>query len=261
MGPAWPQASQSMTAQIIAKNPPLLGHHHQVDCAETHGAFIRIGAGMKCSRPCLVPADARCSLQAMEKLKLDTETPAPGTRPKALGMVSCVGTEYVAFKSPLPLQNKVMCIAHNKHMNVLRSTEVETQARASKASLQLLPWPIFTYMPVPLRPAIRTTIHLPPPPPREHLNCADEGHLQTPSDACSCADRWSSTSQTSSTRCVGSCGKSQTVVSKLTQPRRVMSGSLTGPARSSWWSTRSTGAWRWRRPSRSWRRARKMPCR
>ena len=46
-------------------------------------------------------------MQAVEKLKLDTETPAAGTRPKALGMVSCVGTEYVAFKSPLPLDHKV----------------------------------------------------------------------------------------------------------------------------------------------------------
>ena len=43
----------------------------------------------------------------MEKLKLDTETPAAGVRPKGLGMVSCVGTEYVSFKSPLPLDNKV----------------------------------------------------------------------------------------------------------------------------------------------------------
>ncbi len=46
-------------------------------------------------------------LQAIEKLKLDTETPEPGVRPKGLGMVSCVGTEYVPFSSPLPLENKV----------------------------------------------------------------------------------------------------------------------------------------------------------
>eukprot|EP00891_Asterochloris_glomerata_P001316 jgi/Astpho2/1316/Aster-06188 len=45
--------------------------------------------------------------QAVEKLKLDTETPPPGQRPKGLGMVSCVGTEYVGFKKPLPLENKV----------------------------------------------------------------------------------------------------------------------------------------------------------
>ena len=47
------------------------------------------------------------TVQAVEKLKLDTETPAAGVRPKGLGMVSCVGTEYVSFKSPLPLNNKV----------------------------------------------------------------------------------------------------------------------------------------------------------
>jgi hypothetical protein len=45
--------------------------------------------------------------QAIEKLKLDTETPAPGTRPKGLGMISCVGDEYVEFSSPLPLEKKV----------------------------------------------------------------------------------------------------------------------------------------------------------
>ena len=59
------------------------------------------------------PASHMCGLtehaqlQAMEKLKLDTDTPAPGTRPKALGMISCVGTEYVPFKAPLPLEHKV----------------------------------------------------------------------------------------------------------------------------------------------------------
>eukprot|EP00877_Chromochloris_zofingiensis_P015255 jgi/Chrzof1/9984/Cz04g22250.t1 len=45
--------------------------------------------------------------QAIEKLKLDTETPAPGNRPKAMGMISCVGEEYVPFSSPLRLENKV----------------------------------------------------------------------------------------------------------------------------------------------------------
>ena len=44
--------------------------------------------------------------QAIEKLKLDKEDPASG-RPSGLGMVSCVGTEYVAWKSALALQNKV----------------------------------------------------------------------------------------------------------------------------------------------------------
>lgn len=56
--------------------------------------------------------DLWLAAQAVEKLKLDTETPAAGTRPKGLGMVSCVGTEYVAFKSPLPLDNKVCSCGH-----------------------------------------------------------------------------------------------------------------------------------------------------
>lgn len=45
--------------------------------------------------------------QAIGKLKLDNEAPGPGQRPKALGMISCVGEEYVPFKSPLPLKDKV----------------------------------------------------------------------------------------------------------------------------------------------------------
>jgi hypothetical protein len=44
--------------------------------------------------------------QAIDKLKLDNESPPPGQRPKALGMVSCVGDEYVGFKQPLPLEDK-----------------------------------------------------------------------------------------------------------------------------------------------------------
>lgn len=46
-------------------------------------------------------------MQAIDKLRLDTDKPQPGVRPKALGMESCVGTEYVAFKTPLPLEGKV----------------------------------------------------------------------------------------------------------------------------------------------------------
>lgn len=48
-----------------------------------------------------------CLPQAVEKLKLDNESPPAGVRPKGLGMISCVGTEYVEFSSPLPLENKV----------------------------------------------------------------------------------------------------------------------------------------------------------
>ena len=45
--------------------------------------------------------------QAIDKLELDTEDPPPGTRPKALGMISCVGIETVKFQTPLPLTGKV----------------------------------------------------------------------------------------------------------------------------------------------------------
>lgn len=43
-------------------------------------------------------------LQAIDRLRLDTKGPG---RPRALGMESSVGTEYVAFKTPLPLEGKV----------------------------------------------------------------------------------------------------------------------------------------------------------
>jgi dynein heavy chain len=42
--------------------------------------------------------------QAINDLKLDTNT---GVRPTALGMISCVGTEYVDFNEPLKLLGKV----------------------------------------------------------------------------------------------------------------------------------------------------------
>ena len=45
--------------------------------------------------------------QAIDKLKLDNDTPPVGQRPKGLGMISCVGVEYVEFSAPLPLENKV----------------------------------------------------------------------------------------------------------------------------------------------------------
>jgi hypothetical protein len=48
--------------------------------------------------------------QAIGKLKLDNDTPPAGQRPKALGMMSCVGEEYVPFKTPLPLLNKVRTV-------------------------------------------------------------------------------------------------------------------------------------------------------
>ena len=45
--------------------------------------------------------------QAIEKLKLDNDSPPAGVRPKALGMESCVGIEYQPWKTPLPLEGKV----------------------------------------------------------------------------------------------------------------------------------------------------------
>ena len=45
--------------------------------------------------------------QAIEKLQLDNENPPPNVRPKAEGMHSCVGKEYVKFSSDLPLEGKV----------------------------------------------------------------------------------------------------------------------------------------------------------
>lgn len=50
--------------------------------------------------------------QAIGKLKLDSDAPASGQRPRGLGMVSCVGEEYVPFKSPLPLEGKVRHALH-----------------------------------------------------------------------------------------------------------------------------------------------------
>ena len=72
-----------------------------------------------CVTPC-VTADCLClcvsypqvmqhmskCFQAIDKLKLDNESPPPGQRPKALGMVSSIGEEYVGFKQPLPLEDK-----------------------------------------------------------------------------------------------------------------------------------------------------------
>ncbi len=46
-------------------------------------------------------------MQAIDKLRLDNADPPAGVRPKALGMESCVGVEYVQFATTLPLENKV----------------------------------------------------------------------------------------------------------------------------------------------------------
>lgn len=65
--------------------------------------------------------------QAIGKLKLDNEAPAPGQRPRALGMISCVGEEYVPFKSPLPLVDKVRIVMLGcvHIMTAMQHTELE----------------------------------------------------------------------------------------------------------------------------------------
>jgi dynein heavy chain len=45
--------------------------------------------------------------QAIEKLTLDTEKPAAGKRPKAKGIVSCVGKETIPFQTEMALAGKV----------------------------------------------------------------------------------------------------------------------------------------------------------
>ena len=52
--------------------------------------------------------------QAIEKLTLDTEKPAAGKRPKAKGIVSCVGKETIPFKSEMTLAGKV-----EEYMNLI----------------------------------------------------------------------------------------------------------------------------------------------
>ncbi|KAI3429649.1 hypothetical protein D9Q98_005734 [Chlorella vulgaris] len=54
----------------------------------------------------VMPHMSKC-FQAIDKLRLDTDKPAAGQRPKALGMESCVGVEYVPFTTPLALDGKV----------------------------------------------------------------------------------------------------------------------------------------------------------
>jgi hypothetical protein len=57
-------------------------------------------------------------MQAIEKLKLDGEVSGVAARPTALGMHSCVGTEYIAFKKPFPLDGKVVTLASNLSMSL-----------------------------------------------------------------------------------------------------------------------------------------------
>ena len=55
-------------------------------------------------QPCHPPH--RAAPQAIDKLRLEGGNRARA-RPRAVGMESCVGTEYVPFKTPLALEGKV----------------------------------------------------------------------------------------------------------------------------------------------------------
>ncbi|CAD7704939.1 unnamed protein product [Ostreobium quekettii] len=72
--------------------------------------------------------------QAIDKLKLLDDNPPPGKRPSAMGMVSCVGVEYVEFKSPLPLENKV-----EEYMNAIISKMREELRVILKQSVEDYP--------------------------------------------------------------------------------------------------------------------------
>lgn len=71
--------------------------------------------------------------QAIEKLKLDKED-ASGDRPKGLGMISCVGTEYMPWSSPLALENKV-----EMYMNAIVKKMREELQRILKESIHAYP--------------------------------------------------------------------------------------------------------------------------
>eukprot|EP00967_Tisochrysis_lutea_P054710 scaffold68519_cov16-Tisochrysis_lutea.AAC.2 len=71
----------------------------------------RHGASWASSNACLCVVICAYVHSAIERLKLDNESPPPGMRPKSLGMVSSVGVEYVQFKTPMALENKVcVCV-------------------------------------------------------------------------------------------------------------------------------------------------------
>lgn len=87
----------SHTRAAAPTRPPPLSHTRAdlLDILSNGNSPVRVMTHM-----------SKC-FQAIEKLKLDNESPPPGMRPKGLGMVSCVGVEYVQFKSPLALEGKV----------------------------------------------------------------------------------------------------------------------------------------------------------
>ena len=57
--------------------------------------------------PAKVQAHMSQCFQAIDKLKLDNEDTNTTARPNGLGMISCVGKEYIEFRKPLPLTGKV----------------------------------------------------------------------------------------------------------------------------------------------------------
>ena len=96
----------AMPCHVTTLKPPAL-LCHAMPC---HGTTV-IPPAMPCHGPACCrmqpPVPRTPTQQAIDKLRLDSEAPVEGRRPKALGMESCVGTEYVAFKTPLPLEGKV----------------------------------------------------------------------------------------------------------------------------------------------------------
>jgi dynein heavy chain len=137
--------------------------------------------------------------QAIEKLKLDNDAPPAGTRPKALGMESCVGVEYVAFKSPLSLDGKV-----EQYMNLIIDKMRKELRVVLKDSVDDYP---------------RKVSARDAPAPDPHVTFLFHALL-----------------------------------------RIATSGSLTGPVRSSWLSTRSIGVRRSRRPLWTWAGETRLLC-
>jgi dynein heavy chain len=85
--------------------------------------------------------------QAIDRLKLDQAEAKPGgPRPKGLGMVSCVGEEYVPFASPLALEGKV----RGALGGIGKDRAVPSIGQG--ASLTQAPTP--TYLPRPIRPSL-----------------------------------------------------------------------------------------------------------
>eukprot|EP00899_Mesostigma_viride_P003607 jgi/Mesvir1/13247/Mv18980-RA.1 len=94
----------------------------------------------------VMPHMPKC-FQAIGSLSLDNPNPAPNVRPKATGMNSCVGKEFVAFSSPLPLEGKVevyMKSVINKMRSELHDilhAAVQAYNNPKKRHVWLFDWP------------------------------------------------------------------------------------------------------------------------